>query len=50
MQPKAVFNKKIGSKSVFTLTCVEKSQGSSSKLELNYMYDPATGSWSVPKE
>jgi hypothetical protein len=49
-QPKAVFNKKVGNKSVFTLTCVEKSQGTSSKLELNYMFDPATGRWSVPKE
>jgi tetratricopeptide (TPR) repeat protein len=50
VQPKAVFNKKIGNKSIYTLTCVEKSQGSSSKLELSYMFDPATGRWSVPKE
>jgi hypothetical protein len=50
MQPKAVFNKRIGNKSLFTLTCVERSQGSSSKLELAYMFDPANGQWSVPKE
>ncbi|MDD2463452.1 MAG: hypothetical protein PHI97_05600 [Desulfobulbus sp.] len=50
MQPKAVFTKKVGSKNLYTLTCVERSQGSSSKLELAYMYDPATGKWSVPKE
>lgn len=50
MQPKAVFVRKVGNKSLFTLTCVEKSQGASSKLELAYMYDPATDKWSVPKE
>jgi len=50
IQPKAVFRKKVGRKSVFTLTCVERSQGKSSKLELSYMYDPSTGNWSVPKE
>ena len=50
VQPKAVFAKKMGNKSLFTLTCVEKSQGSSSKLELSYMFNPATGKWSVPKE
>lgn len=50
MQPKAVFVRKVGSKSLFTLTCVERSQGASSKLELAYMYDPATDKWSVPKE
>ncbi|MGD9948795.1 MAG: hypothetical protein AB7U29_09975 [Desulfobulbus sp.] len=50
MQPKAVFSKKVGRKSLFTLTCVEKSQGSASKLELAYMYDPESGKWSVPRE
>jgi len=49
-QPKAVFTKKIGSKSLFTLTCIEKSQGAASKLELAYLYNPATGKWSVPRE
>jgi ubiquitin-protein ligase len=47
LQPKAVFLKKIDNKSIFTITCLERGQGSSSKLELNYMIDPATGKWSV---
>nr|WP_320011384.1 hypothetical protein [uncultured Desulfobulbus sp.] len=50
LQPKAVFMKKIGNKSLFTLTCIEKSQGTASKLELAYLYDPATDKWSVPRE
>ncbi len=49
-QPKAVFAKKIDGKSLYTLTCVERSQGSSSKLELSYMFDSATGKWSVYNE
>jgi ubiquitin-protein ligase len=47
MQPKAVFLKRIGNKIIFTLTCLERSQGSSSKLELNYQFDSSTGKWSV---
>ena len=47
MQPKAVFLKKIGNKIIFTLTCLERSQGSSSKLELNYQFDSSNGKWSV---
>ena len=47
MQPKAVFLKKVGNKMIFTLTCLERSQGSSSKLELNYQFDSSTGKWSV---
>jgi len=46
-QPKAVFAQKIGSRLVFTLTCMERSAGSSSKLELNYQFDISTGRWSV---
>lgn len=49
-QPKAVFDKKVGSKSYFNLTCTERSQGSASKLELSYAYDHDSGKWSVPKE
>jgi len=45
--PKAVFTKKIGSRLVFTLTCLERSQGSSSKLELHYQFDTSSGKWSV---
>jgi tetratricopeptide (TPR) repeat protein len=49
-QPKVVFAKKIGNNSIYTLTCVERSQGSTSKLELNYMFDAGTGKWSVYSE
>lgn len=49
-QPKAVFDKKVGNKSYFNLTCTERSQGSASKLELSYAYDHDSGKWSVPKE
>ena len=47
LQPKAVFSKKLGNKIIFTLTCLERSQGSSSKLELNYQFDASNGKWSV---
>ncbi len=47
MQPKAVFMKKVGNKMIYTLTCLERSQGSSSKLELNYQLDTSTGKWST---
>jgi len=47
LQPKAVFLKKVDNKSIFTLACLERSQGSSSKLELNYMFDAGSGKWSV---
>jgi len=40
--PKVQFIKKIGRKMLFTLTCVERSQGSSSRLELKYLFDPDT--------
>ena len=46
LSPKAVFLKKIGKDRVFALSCVERSQGSSSKLELLYRYDAKTGQWS----
>jgi hypothetical protein len=49
LQPKAVFLKRIDNKSIFTLQCLERSQGSSFKLELNYMLDAGTGKWSLYK-
>jgi len=45
--PKVLFKKKIGQKMVFTMTCLERSQGSPSRLELQYMYDPNSGRWSL---
>lgn len=47
LQPKADFLKKVDNKIIFTLTCIERSQGSSSKLELTYMFDEGTGKWSA---
>jgi hypothetical protein len=47
MQPKAVFLKKVGSKMIFSLTCLEQSQRSSSKLELNYQFDSSSGKWGI---
>jgi len=47
MQPKAIFLKKVGNKQVFTLSCLERSQGTSSKLELNYQFDGGSGKWST---
>ena len=49
LAPKAAFLKKVGRDRVFTITCVERSQGSSAKLELNYRLDGETGQWSVYK-
>ena len=46
-QPKAVFLKKIGGRIAFTVTCLARSQGSASKLELIYQFDPASGKWSL---
>lgn len=47
LKPKAVFLKKVDNKPIFSITCVERSQGSSSKLELNYMFDSGSGKWVV---
>ena len=47
MQPKAALLKKAGNKMVFNLTCLERSPGSSSKLELQYQFDASTGMWST---
>jgi len=45
--PRVQFNKKIGRKMLFTMSCVERSQGSSSRLELKYLYNPDTNRWSL---
>ncbi len=46
-QPSARFMKQVDGITVFTLTCVERSRGSSSKLELDYMFNEETGTWSI---
>ena len=45
--PNAALLRKVDNKSIFIITCTEKSQGTSSRLELNYMYDEDTNTWSV---
>ena len=45
--PKVDFTKRIGRKMLFTMTCIERSQGSPSRLELKYIYDPDTNRWSL---
>jgi len=47
VSPSAALLRTVDNKSIFILTCTEKSQGTSSRLELNYMYDEITGKWSV---
>ena len=47
IQPKATYQRKVDTKLIFTLTCIERSQGSSSKLELTYMYDESSGKWGL---
>ncbi|PIE57750.1 MAG: hypothetical protein CSA33_06795 [Desulfobulbus propionicus] len=48
--PKVTFLHKRGNKHIFSISCTERSQGSSSRLELNYAYDEATQTWSVYDE
>lgn len=45
--PKVTFLKEEKGKQFFSMTCVEKSQGSSFRLQVNYQYNLATGKWSI---
>jgi tetratricopeptide (TPR) repeat protein len=45
--PKATFIEERNGKMLFNLRCIERSQGSSFQLELNYQYDPAADSWTM---
>jgi ubiquitin-protein ligase len=47
IRPKVTFVKTIKGQQVFQLTCVERSQGSSFRLEIKYQYNPANGRWSI---
>lgn len=47
IKPKVTLLKEVDNKTIFTITCLEKSRGSSSRLELNYMYDGDTDTWSL---
>ena len=44
---KATFIKKDGEKLIFTMSCVEKKQGRTFRLELNYQYDQNNDKWSI---
>ncbi|NOQ46685.1 MAG: hypothetical protein GQ559_08460 [Desulfobulbaceae bacterium] len=45
--PKASFDKYVEGTMIFTLSCIERNRGSSTRLELNYQYNPATNKWSL---
>ncbi len=45
--PKVRFDKKMGRKMLFIMTCIERSQGRPSRLELRYIYDPDIKRWSL---
>lgn len=45
--PKVRFLKNIGKNQLFTISCVERSHGSSSRLELQYLYNPEAKRWSL---
>ena len=46
-QPRVTYLRKEKGRMIFNMTCIERSHGRSSRLELNYQYDPATGRWSM---
>jgi len=45
--PKVTFIKEEQGKQIFNMTCVERSQGTSFRLEVKYQYSPANGTWSI---
>jgi tetratricopeptide (TPR) repeat protein len=45
--PKVTFVKKENGREIYNISCVERNQGSSFRLELNYQYNPANGKWSM---
>ena len=47
MKPQAKFIKKEEDKLIFTMSCVEKKQGRTFRLELNYQYDQSADKWSI---
>jgi hypothetical protein len=44
-KPGMTLSKKINSMELYKLHCVERSQGSSYRLELEYLYNPAANQW-----
>ena len=47
LNPRVDFIREEGDKLVFTMSCVEKKQGRSFTLELNYQYDQKKDSWGI---
>ncbi|PIE60192.1 MAG: hypothetical protein CSA32_00180 [Desulfobulbus propionicus] len=47
LAPKVTLLKEEGQWTIFTMTCIEKGRGSSSRLELTYQHNSSTGKWSV---
>ncbi len=45
--PKVTYLRKENGRMIFKMTCIERSHGRSSRLELNYQYDPVSGRWSM---
>jgi hypothetical protein len=45
--PKVTFLKEARGKQIFKISCVERRQGRSSRLELKYQYNLSNGKWSV---
>ena len=45
--PKVTFLKEEKGKQFFSMTCMEKSQGSAFRLQVNYQYNLSTGKWSI---
>ena len=46
-RPQVSFIKTDGNSQIFNITCLEKSQGSAYRLDLNYQYNLASGKWSI---
>ncbi len=47
LRPQADFIREENGRLLFKVACVEKRQGRSFRLELNYQYDPKTDSWDI---
>ncbi len=45
--PQVTYLREENGRMIFNMTCIERSHGRSSRLELNYQYDPSSGRWSM---
>ncbi len=45
--PKVSFVKRENGREIYRISCVERNQGSSFRLELSYQYNPKNGKWSM---